>query len=323
MMDRKLLFVAAFAMGICWGCQTKQSEDPKVSTQSQAPTPAVPRFDGKKAFEQLVAQTKFGPRVANARAHQQCRDYLESELLKYADTVSLQPFTHTGYDGKTLRFTNVIAAFNIHAFKYIVLCAHWDSRPWADQDTNPKNRTKPILGANDGASGVAVLLEIGRLLKENPPPVGVDMILFDGEDYGKEHDLDNFLLGSKYYAKHKPPEFNPQFGILLDMVGDAQLEIPKERNSMTLAPDIVKMIWSTALEVGSTAFIDAEGDALTDDHIPMNQAGIKTVDIIDFNYPDQSNRYWHTVQDTPDKCSPESLEEVGKVLMHVIYRPSM
>lgn len=317
------IFCLTVLMFTSWECRARRAEQPQETIQ-KAPNgvQAVPKFSGKSAFGYLVAQTNFGPRIANSVGHQNCLDYLERELRENADTVVLQPFTHTGYDGTTLHFTNIIASFNLLAEKRIMLCAHWDSRPWADEDPNPKNRTKPIAGANDGASGVAVLLEIARHLKEHPPATGLDMVLFDGEDYGKAHDLDNFLLGSKYYARNKPPPLIPEFGILVDMVGDAQLEIPKERNSMAYAPDIVRKVWSAALEVGSTAFIDAEGEALHDDHVPLNQAGIKTIDIIDFNYPDQSQRFWHTLEDTPDKCSAESLEEVGKVLLQVIYRHS-
>ncbi len=306
-----------------WECRAKKSDQPQKTNQKpQTAVQTVPTFSGKRAFGYLIAQTTFGPRVANTAAHRNCLEYLQTELRINADTVLLQPFTHPGYDGKTLHFTNIIASFNLRAEKRIMLCAHWDTRPWADQDANPKNRNNPIPGANDGASGVAVLLEMSRHLKAQPPSIGVDLVLFDGEDHGKAHDFDNFLLGSKYYARTKPPEFNPDFGILLDMVGDAQLELPKEQNSMTYAPDIVRKVWSAALEVGSAAFIDAEGEAVHDDHVPLNQAGIKTIDIIDFNYPDQSQRYWHTLEDTPDKCSPESLEQVGKVLLQVIYRHS-
>jgi len=299
-------------------CANKQP-GPEKKTE---PSTSVPVFDGKRAFAYLVTQTDFGPRVANTPAHEKCLTYLYSELKQFADTVWLQPFTHKGYEGTFLRFTNVIASFNPangRTSRRIILCAHWDSRPWADQDTLAKNRAKPVPGANDGASGVAILLEIARQMKTTPPPIGVDVVFFDGEDYGRSRDLDNFLLGSRYFAKNKPAGFNPDFGILLDMVGDAQLEIPKEANSLQFAPDVVDLIWSTARGLGITTFIDAPGETVYDDHLPLNEAGIRTIDLIDFNYPDESNRYWHTVEDTPDKCSPESLEDVGSVLLHVLY----
>lgn len=332
-MKNSIILFCAFLVVLSWNCQRNQPQERTTAKQpasggaarsEQGKTSShVPTFDGKRAFDYLVVQTKFGPRVANTNAHRACLHYLGTELQKYADTVYFQPFTHVGYDGKTLYLSNIIASFNVEAKKRILLCAHWDSRPWADQDPDPKNHTKPILGANDGASGVAVLLEIARHLKSQPPSIGIDIVLFDGEDYGKSGDLNNFLLGSRYFVKNKPPSIAPEFGILLDMVGDTQLELPKESNSVKYAPDIVNLVWSTARDVGSTAFIDAIGDDVYDDHIPLNQAGIKTIDIIDFAYPDQSHQYWHTLEDTPDKCSPESLAEVGNVVLHVIYRKAL
>ena len=312
-------FLMTLFLCVLVGCAGKQSEPPKKSEPRQDVTVQVPAFDGKRAFGYLTAQTDFGPRVANTPAHERCLGYFYRELGLLADTVWLQPFTHTGYDGKILRFNNVVASFNRRATRRVLLCAHWDSRPWADQDAEPKNRAKPVPGANDGASGVAVLLEIANQLKTTPPPTGVDIILFDGEDYGKSHDLDNFLLGSRHFARNLSGGSRPDFGILLDMVGDAQLEILKEGNSVQYAPDAVNLIWTTARGLGIAAFVDAPGETVYDDHIPLNEAGIRTVDLIDFNYPDESNRYWHTLEDTPDKCSPESLEDVGNVLLHVIY----
>lgn len=308
-------------------CQGNQSrgEKEKVASQSgvQSASVRVPDFNPERAFQYLVAQTDFGPRAPNSDGHRACLHYLETELRRLADAVNLQYFTHPGYDGKTLQLTNVIASFNLGAAKRILLCAHWDTRPWADLDPNLQNRSRPILGANDGASGVAVLLEIAHHLKETPPPVGVDIILFDGEDYGRAGDLDNYLLGSKFFARTKPEGFRPLYGILVDMVGDAQLEIPKERNSVRFAPDLVNKVWTIARNVGSGAFIDAIGEEVYDDHIPLNQVGIRTINIIDFSYPDESHRYWHTLQDTPDRCSPESLAQVGRVLLHLIYRHAL
>jgi Zn-dependent M28 family amino/carboxypeptidase len=200
-----------------------------------------------------------------------------------------------------------------------LLCAHWDTRPRADHDQNIERRNEPILGANDGASGVAVLLEIASLMSKQPPPVGVDIVLFDGEDYGLEGDTPNYLLGSRHFADTKPPEYVPRFGILLDMVGDRSLEISKEGNSVAFAPDIVELVWATARSLNCPEFVDVVVEPITDDHVPLNEAGIKTVDLIDFRYPDETHRYWHTHEDTPDKCSVESLEVVGTVLTHVVY----
>jgi Zn-dependent M28 family amino/carboxypeptidase len=267
----------------------------------------------------LLRQTSFGPRNPESKGHRDCLNYLYSQLLSFADEVRLQEFTAAPYDDKKLRLTNIIASFQPGAKERLLLCAHWDTRPRADYDQNLERRNEPILGANDGASGVAVLLEIASLMSKQPPPVGVDIVLFDGEDYGLEGDTPNYLLGSRHFADTKPPEYVPRFGILLDMVGDRLLEISKEGNSVAFAPDIVELVWTTARSLNCPEFVDVVVEPITDDHVPLNEAGIKTVDLIDFRYPDETHRYWHTHEDTPDKCSAESLEAVGTVLTHVVY----
>jgi Zn-dependent M28 family amino/carboxypeptidase len=241
-------------------------------------------------------------------------------MAQYADRVLLQAFTMKGYDGADLHFTNIVSSFNLKASTRILLLAHWDTRPRADQDRDPAKKNNPILGANDAASGVAVLMEIARHLKEQPPQVGVDILFDDGEDYGKEGDTQNYLLGTRHFAKNLPPGIRPSFGILLDMVGDKELELQREPYSVRYAPDIVDLVWSAAKDLGVYQFTDEMQRAVLDDHLPLNEAGIKTIDLIDFNYPDATNRFWHTTEDTPDKCSQESLEAVGKVLLSVIYR---
>jgi hypothetical protein len=276
----------------------------------------APAFDGNRSFSFLKAQTDFGPRNPNSSAHRQCLLYLESELRKSAETVILQRFNHAGY-GENLSLANVFAQFNRTATRRILLVAHWDTRPRAEEDADPSKRDLPIIGANDGASGVAVLLELARVMKENPPPIGVDILLTDGEDYGdsrKDGNTDLYFLGARHFAKTKDPLYNPQYGILLDMVGDRDLQLPMEQNSMRFAPQLMDIVWSAAEEVRATQFIRVPGEAISDDHLPLNEAGIPTIDIIDFQYP-----HWHTHQDTPDKCSPQSLEAVGSVLSTVIY----
>ena len=161
---------------------------------------------------------------------------------------------------------------------------------------------------------------MARCFKQDPPPEGVDIILWDGEDYGREGNLDYYFLGSKYWAATKPQSYYPIFSINLDMVGDKELSLPKEYNSVQYAPDIVDLVWNTAAEIGASQFVDRVGDPISDDHLSLDEIGIKTIDIIDFAYPDQTNRYWHTLEDTPDKCSGESLAAVGKVLIQVLYR---
>jgi glutaminyl-peptide cyclotransferase len=295
-----------------------QSLSTMTSTQQQPLV--IPAFSGERAFAYLLNQTAFGPRNPNSPGHEACKNYFITTLRTTAEDVRLQEFTVDGYDGEKLRLTNVIASFRPNDPDRVLLCAHWDTRPRAERDEDPKKRNLPILGANDAASGVAVLLELASLLKTTPPRIGVDLVLLDGEDYGKEADHERYLLGSRHFARTKPADYLPRFGVLLDMVGDAQLEIPREMHSFRYAPDIVSLVWGTARELGYTQFIDENGDEILDDHVPLNEAGIKTIDIIDFNYPDQTHRYWHTHQDTPEHCSAQSLEAVGTVLTHVVYK---
>lgn len=313
-----LLLMGALLAG-CSQDQPRASAPLNTSTTRKQMTP-IPEFSGLRAFDLLLKQTSFGPRNPGSEGHRSCLAFLIGSLKGTADEVRVQEFTHPGYGGEKLRLTNVIASFNPAAASRILLCAHWDTRPRADRDDNRAKRELPILGANDAGSGVAVLLEIASLLKNAPPPVGVDIVLFDGEDYGKEGDTDMYLLGSRYFARTKSPDYLPRFGILLDMVGDTQLDLPKEINSVRYAPDIVNLVWGTARELGITQFDDQTGDEILDDHVPLNEAGIKTIDIIDFAYPDASHRYWHTHNDTPEHCSSESLAAVGTVVTHVIYR---
>jgi hypothetical protein len=280
---------------------------------------AIPAFDGTRAFEMLRKQTSFGPRNPNSKGHQDCLEYLETTLRALADEVHLQPFTQAGYGGEILRLTNVVASFRPQEKSRILFCAHWDTRPRAEQDPDTSKRDTPIIGANDGASGVAVLLELASLLRKTPPPMGIDIVLFDGEDYGTEGDHLNYLLGSRYFAKNNPPSYLPRFGILLDMVGDKNLELPKEGYSVRYAPGVVNLVWNTARDLGISQFIDEQGEEIIDDHLPLNDAGIATIDLIDFNYPDHTNRFWHTHQDLPENCSSESLGAVGTVLTHLLY----
>ena len=279
---------------------------------------AQPAFEADRAFKYLQKQCEFGPRPPGSVAHKQTRDYLVAELRKFAREVVTQDFTQQVTAGK-LNLTNIIATFGpvgadlkpVHTEK-VLLAAHWDTRPFADRDPDPQKRHLPILGANDGASGVAILLELSRAFHLEPPDVQVIMVLFDGEDYGKT--MSEMLLGSRYFARNMDDRWRPEYGILIDMVGDKDLDIYIEPNSARAAPDIVKKVWNRAKKLRLKGIYAEPGPAVMDDHIPLIRAGVKCIDIIDFNYP-----YWHSVEDTPDKCSPESLETVGKLLLDVIY----
>jgi glutaminyl-peptide cyclotransferase len=288
----------------------------------------VPIFDAESAFSYVRHQVEFGPRNPGSIGHQKCLQFLTFEMQKYADAISQQSFNHTGYDGRSYRLTNVIGSFNLQATDRILLGAHWDTRPRAERDPDPLKRDLPILGANDGASGVAVLLELARVLSKFPSPVGVDIILFDGEDYGMEGDLDQYCIGAKYFTRNMPPGFRPRFGIIIDMVGDKEMRLPRESNSMQFAPGVVNLIWNKASQLQIRQFEDRTGAPIYDDHIPLNEAGIPTALIIDleligYDGPDERRRYWHTSNDTPDQISPASLAAVGTVLTHIIYRTNI
>ncbi|MCB0304553.1 MAG: M28 family peptidase [Calditrichaeota bacterium] len=285
---------------------------------------ASPQFDGENAFEQLVKQCDFGSRVPGSEGHRTCGDFLLAELRRYSDRVSEQTFTYTDKkdSSRVYRGRNMIASFNLQPEKgyRVMLCAHWDSRPFADKDPDSSRHADPVPGANDGASGTAVLLEMARVLDAFPPEIGVDIVLFDLEDlgdYGAEDHPDSlnpFSIGAAYFAAHRE-QYTPRYGILLDMIGDQDLRIKKEAYSQAAAPLLMDQIWAAAKTAGATAFIDSTGVAITDDHVPFLRQGIPVVNLIDFDYP-----YWHTVADTPDKCSPASLQQVGDVLVEMIYR---
>lgn len=300
-------------------CGEQRAHDQPLREATDLRPASVPEFDAEKAFSFLVQQTEFGPRAPGTTGHRNCLEFLHQRLAEYADVVNLQPFTHTARNGVTYSLTNVIASFNPSSTDRILLSAHWDTRPWADQDPDPRNHDKPILGANDGASGVAVLLEIARQLHQSPPPIGVDIILFDGEDLGTTGNPESFSAGARYFAANKSAGFRPRFGINIDMVGDKILEIPREVNSDRYARHVMDLIYSTARSLGLPQFVHAQGSEVYDDHIPLNNVGIPTANLIDFQYPNRTTNYWHTLADTPEQCSAESLGAVGQVLLHIIY----
>lgn len=287
----------------------------------------MPAFSEDSAYRFVEEQLEFGPRNPGSEGHRQARAWMAGKLEEYAGEgrVFAQDFTHKGYEGDTLELTNIIAAFNPKAGDRIMICAHWDTRPRADEDSTRSGL--PIPGADDGASGVAVLLEMARLFSQTPPPIGVDIILFDGEDFGKEGDLDEYFLGSRYWADNPPVKnYRPRFGILLDMVGGEQARFPKEKNSLRIAPALVNEIWSIAEEKGfSGLFIQQEGSAIADDHMVINRKlGIPTIDIIRHEPGSGSGNirfapYWHTHDDDIDVISRQTLNAVGEVLAELVY----
>jgi len=266
-------------------------------------------FDADRAYRDLIRQCEFGPRVPGTEAHAQCAAWLAKQLGACADEVVQHRFL-VPLGGKVVQLTNIVATFHPKGNRHLLLCAHWDSRPTADRDPDPAKRTTPIPGANDGASGVALLLEIARALKSHPSRQQITIALFDGEDYGSGPE--EMFLGSRMFAERYsgPP---PAWAVLLDMVGDRDLRIAPEQFSLHKAPQVVDRIWRAAQRAGCAAFVRERGPAVLDDHVFLLQQGIPCIALIDFDYP-----YWHTSADTPDKCSPGSLQQVGQALLRAI-----
>lgn len=309
-------------------CDTKTSSE---QTTEQAPKlAAAPAFNADSAYKFVDKQVAFGPRVPNTAPHKACGDYLAKKLKDYGFEVTEQPFEATTYDGKKLKARNIIGAFNPKAAKRILLTSHWDSRPFADQDSVAK--TVPVPAANDGASGVGVLLEIARTIsiQSKKPDIGVDIIFFDAEDWGNSAESSDeyggFCLGSQYWASHKHlPNYTAYFGVLLDMVGAKGATFLKEGYSVQLAESVVREIWNTASQLGySNVFVDASGSAITDDHLPVNKvAKIPMIDIIHTNQNNMAHTFfdaWHTSHDTMEHIDPKTLKAVGQTLVQVIYQ---
>ena len=280
----------------------------------------VPRFDEDHAFSYLVAQCDFGPRNPGSDGYYACLDYLITELDQSANEIILQDFSYQERRyNKKYNLENIIARFNPDAEFQTVISAHWDTRPWADEEDLRQDRDQPIIGANDGASGVAILLELAKIMGENPPPIGVNLVFFDGEDMGVPGENETYCQGSRFFAKNLPIP-RPNEAINLDMVGDKQLVLPIERYSLKYHPKLVRHLWDRAKEMGLDAFIGRVDYAIYDDHIPLNEiAGIPSIDIIDFKYPNSYANFWHTMNDIPENCSEESLGQVGDLMVDYIY----
>ena len=276
---------------------------------------ASPQFSAESAWQYLTRQCDFGPRVPGSPQHAQTVRFLTEQLQAQGATVQLQRFEIADpYSGGVLPLTNIVGSFLPSRKRRVLLAAHYDTRPRADRETVDSLRALPILGANDAASGVAVLLEIGRLISQQPPgDIGVDIVFFDGEDYGKEGDLNYYLLGSKYFAANLAG-YRPVCGILLDMVGARGAKIRQEGNSLAGAPRLTTDLFARAARLELDVFVPERFDAMFDDHVPLLRAGIPTVDLIGLPY-----EHWHTLADTPEACDPETLRQVGTLLLDFLY----
>lgn len=331
--------VAALAIG---GLHYYKNADSKVQNIEETEevakvNPVGPSFNADSAYAFTKAQCDFGPRDMNSRGHDLCGEWIVSKFKEYGCKVTTQTATLVGYDGTKLRSRNIMASINPEATTRILLCAHWDSRPWADNDPDSANWRKPILAANDAASGVAVMLELARIVRKSKDEkafnkqLGIDFVCFDAEDWGTPQwadvadNADSWALGAQYWSKNLPQGYEARYGILLDMVGGVGAKFYREGMSMQYAPEIVKKVWRAAREVGFGSYFPKEdGGVITDDHVPVNQfAKIPTIDIIPYYADCQQSSFgptWHTLADNMENIDKNTLKAVGQTLVQVIYK---
>jgi glutamine cyclotransferase-related protein len=331
--------VAALAIG---GLHYYKNADSKVQNIEETEevakvNPVGPSFNADSAYAFTKAQCDFGPRDMNSRGHDLCGEWIVSKFKEYGCRVTTQTATLAGYDGTKLRSRNIMASINPEATTRILLCAHWDSRPWADNDPDSANWRKPILAANDAASGVAVMLELARIIRKSKDEkafnkqLGIDFVCFDAEDWGTPQwadvadNADSWALGAQYWSKNLPQGYEARYGILLDMVGGVGAKFYREGMSMQYAPEIVKKVWRAAREVGFGSYFPKEdGGVITDDHVPVNQfAKIPTIDIIPYYADCQQSSFgptWHTLADNMENIDKNTLKAVGQTLVQVIYK---
>jgi len=327
-MSGRILLIFAAVWFVSCGEKSKKSEE----KNSPARVVNLPLFDGDSAYFFVEKQLKFGPRVPNTKAHQAAGDYFVAQFKRYGAVVTEQKFDALSFDGQHLALRNIIASFNPDHKKRILLAAHWDTRPFADKDEiNPDG---VFEGADDGASGVGVLLEVARLLSKQPTSVGVDFILFDGEDWGEKNSMHNqvplpeglqswWCLGSQYWSKNKHQKnYSAYYGILLDMVGSKRAHFFREGLSLEFAPSVVEKVWNTAARLGySDYFVKQNASEITDDHQFVNRIGkIPMIDIVHYHpVHGYFGDYHHTQKDNLDLISKETLQAVGTTLSNVIY----
>ncbi|WP_418698407.1 M20 family metallopeptidase [Bacteroides sp.] len=326
-MKRNYTFIPLFlllvvAVVACSNNSSKSAEGSEESTTKVVVE--APSFNADSAYQYVKAQVDFGPRVPNTNAHKACGDYLAGKLEQFGAKVYNQYVDLSAYDGTLLKARNIIGAYKPDSKKRIALFSHWDSRPWADQDSDDKKRHTPILGANDGASGVGVLLEIARQVQQQQPELGIDIILVDAEDYGThsaykgEHKEEAWGLGSQAWARNPHVEgYHARFGILLDMVGGKNPEFRYEATSERVAKDVNRKVWKAAKNLGfGRFFVPKDGGEVTDDHTFINRYGnVPTIDIVPYGFFE----HWHTVKDDMDAIDKETLQAVGQTVMQVIY----
>ena len=280
-------------------------------------------FDSQAALGYVKAQLDFGPRIPGSEGHRKTGDWIVQKMRPLADTVIEQRWSHVTAAGDTLPMRNILARYKPQLKERILYLTHWDTRPVADDSPILGDKSKPLPGANDGASGPAMFIALAEVLKKTPPQYGVDLLFVDGEDYGNFARDEDVLIGSKYFADHLPsPDYRPLYGVLWDMIGDADLKIFQEVNSIQNAPEIVARVWQTAEDLGyKDYFVPQTGYPVTDDHIPLQKKGLRVIDVVDIDYVEQGSgpkNYHHTIYDTIDKVSAHSLQVVGDVAVALV-----
>ena len=294
-----------------------------VACQADAPGPRGPRverpsFSGTSAHALVETQVAFGPRIPGSEGHASQLAWMLEWLGSRADSVVADSFRHVSSRGDTLDLVNVLARFKPGADRRLLLLTHWDTRPQADRSPDPEDLSRPVPGANDGASGTAVLLELADMLARQAPTAGIDLLFVDGEDYGPG--TEDMFLGARHFASQVDPDDLPRYAVLFDLVGDSDPSFPAEAYSSEMAPQVVQRVWGVARDLGYGRYFPLRvGSRANDDHVPLNEAGIPTVDVIDFEYgPD--NMFWHTPHDVPENVSPTTLGMVGEVAAELVYR---
>lgn len=329
-MCRIILFFLAVSLISCGGKSSQQvaenldflAESESVAAGDVMTEAPLGNFDADSAYTYLARQVAFGPRVPNTDAHKEAGDWIVGELKSHGAVVTEQKAQLKAFDGTLLNSRNIFGQINPEAKGRILLLAHWDSRPWADKDPDPSKRNFPVDGANDGASGVAVLLEIARQLSLNPINKGIDILFVDAEDWGSDGDDESWALGTKYFVENPPVKgYSPEYAILLDMVGGDGATFCREYFSERSAPRIAEEIWSKAHQLGyDKMFLNSMGSAIMDDHVQLIKAGIPAIDIIEY-HPEGDigfNSRWHTTTDNLDGISKSTLKAVGSTLLQFL-----
>lgn len=310
-----------FALTACNAGKSGASAADSTATAEAAETPAM-EFSQDSAFAYVKRQVDFGPRVPNTEAHRLAGEWLSSELRRHGAKVTDQFADLRAFDGTVLKARNIFGQFNPEAESRLLLLAHWDTRPWADEDPDPANHTKANDGANDGASGVGLLLELARQFNLKNPGKGIDILFVDAEDWGATEVEDSWALGAEYFVKNPPVEdYRPASAILVDMVGGKGAVFPREYFSQNAAPNINDAIWASAAAAGyGDYFPNRIGSAVTDDHIKLINGGIPAIDIIEFHEDNGFNPTWHTMADNLDNIDPATLKAVGQTVLNYIYK---